>query len=337
MKELEQLKQQAMVQIQNAVDLKTLDDCRIQYLGKKGQLTEYLKQLGQLPPEERPLVGQKVNAIKTEIQQWIEAKVNELQAQQVSAQLLAESVDVSLPGRRQSMGSLHPITQVRERIEIIFKEMGFIVAEGPEIENDYYNFEALNVPSLHPARSMMDTFYFEDGLLLRTHTSPIQIRFMELNPPPFRMIAIGRVFRRDFDVTHTPMFHQVEGLVVDEQVTFADLKGLLTEFLQTFFNTPVPIRFRPSYFPFTEPSAEVDIACVHCEGRGCRVCGHTGWLEVLGCGMVHPKVLQGVKVDSERYRGFAFGIGFDRLALLRYSVPDLRTLFENDLRFLRQF
>lgn len=337
MKELDQLLKQAAEQIQQAEDLRVLDDYRIHYLGKKGQLTEYLKRLGQLPAEERPLAGQKVNSIKEEIQVLIENKVSELQARKISEQLIAESLDVSLPGRRQNSGSLHPITQIRERIELIFKEMGFLVAEGPEIENDYYNFEALNVPSLHPARSMMDTFYFDDGLLLRTHTSPIQIRFMEQNPPPFRMIAIGRVFRRDFDLTHTPMFHQVEGLVVDEAVTFADLKGLLTEFLQTFFNSPVPLRFRPSYFPFTEPSAEVDIGCVRCEGRGCRICKNTGWLEVLGCGMVHPRVLEGVKINSERYRGFAFGIGFDRLALLRYSIPDLRTLFENDLRFLRQF
>ncbi|HVY53618.1 MAG TPA: phenylalanine--tRNA ligase subunit alpha, partial [Gammaproteobacteria bacterium] len=255
----------------------------------------------------------------------------------IAEQLKAESIDVTLPGRQQSLGSLHPVTQTRERIEIIFKNMGFSVAEGPEIENEYYNFEALNVPALHPARSMADTFYFDDGLLLRTHTSPVQVRFMENNPPPFRMIAIGRVFRRDFDVTHTPMFHQVEGLVVDEHVTFADLKGLLTEFLQNFFNAKVPTRFRASYFPFTEPSAEVDIGCVQCEGKGCRICSNTGWLEVLGCGMVHPKVLKNVNIDTERYRGFAFGVGFDRLTLLRYRIPDLRSLFENDVRFLKQF
>ncbi len=337
MNELDQLLQEAAEQIQKAPDLRLLDEYRIHYLGKKGKLTEYLKKLGQLPAEERPLAGQKVNSIKAEIQQLIEEKVSKLQAKQVSEQLHAESIDLSLPGRCQSAGSIHPITQIRERIETIFKEMGFLVAEGPEIENDYYNFEALNVPASHPARSMMDTFYFEDGLLLRTHTSPIQIRFMQQNPPPFRMIAIGRVFRRDFDLTHTPMFHQVEGLVVDETATFADLKGLLTEFLQTFFNSPVPLRFRPSYFPFTEPSAEVDIGCVGCEGRGCRICKNSGWLEVLGAGMVHPKVLQGMKIDSERFRGYAFGIGFDRLALLRYNIPDLRTLFENDLRFLQQF
>ena len=337
MKELESLLQEAATQIHQARDLKVLEDYRVQYLGKKGIVTDYLKKLGSLPPEERPLFGQKVNAVKLEIQTLIDNRADELKAHQVSHQLQSESIDITLPGRRQNLGSLHPITQIRERIEIIFKEMGFIVAEGPEIENDYYNFEALNVPASHPARSMMDTFYFDDGKLLRTHTSPIQIRFMENNAPPFRMIAVGRVFRRDFDVTHTPMFHQVEGLVVDDQVTFSDLKGLLSDFLQTFFNAAVPVRFRPSYFPFTEPSAEVDIGCVHCEGRGCRICSHTGWLEVLGCGMVHPNVLRGVNIDPEKYRGFAFGIGFDRLALLRYSIPDLRTLFENELRFLKQF
>lgn len=337
MKELANLLQEATSLISRTADLKALDDIRTQYLGKRGQLTEYLKKLGQLPAEERPIVGQKINTIKQEIQVLVEKKEVELQAEQISNQLKAEFIDVTLPGRHQSQGSLHPVTLTRERIETIFKEMGFVVAEGPEIENDYYNFEALNVPSLHPARSMMDTFYFDDGLLLRTHTSPVQIRFMEKNLPPFRMVAVGRVFRRDFDVTHTPMFHQVEGLVVDDKVTFADLKGLLTEFLQTFFNKCIPIRFRASYFPFTEPSAEVDIGCAQCEGNGCRICGNTGWLEVLGCGMVHPKVLRGVGIDTECYRGFAFGVGFDRLALLRYRIPDLRTLFENDLRFLKQY
>lgn len=337
MNELEDLLQQAASSIHEAEDLKILDDYRIQYLGKKGKLTDYLKKLGQLPAEERPLVGQKVNAIKEEIQSLIDGRVSELRARQIAEQLKAEAIDITLPGRQQSLGSLHPITEVRERVELIFKALGFVIAEGPEIENDYYNFEALNVPPLHPARSMADTFYFEDGLLLRTHTSPIQIRFMETHKPPFRMLAIGRVFRRDFDVTHTPMFHQAEGLVVDDQVTFADLKGLLAEFLQTFFDQDVPLRFRPSYFPFTEPSAEVDIGCVHCKGRGCRICSNTGWLEVLGCGMVHPNLFQRVNIDAERYRGFAFGVGFDRLALLCYSIPDLRTLFENDLRFLKQF
>ncbi len=337
MKELEDLLQQASVQIQAAKDLRALDEIRTHYLGKKGQLTEYLKKLGSLPAEERPKIGQRVNAIKQEVQAIVEAREAVLNAGAIAEQLKAESIDVTLPGRQQSLGSLHPVTQTRERIEIIFKNMGFSVAEGPEIENEYYNFEALNVPALHPARSMADTFYFDDGLLLRTHTSPVQVRFMENNPPPFRMIAIGRVFRRDFDVTHTPMFHQVEGLVVDEHVTFADLKGLLTEFLQNFFNAKVPTRFRASYFPFTEPSAEVDIGCVQCEGKGCRICSNTGWLEVLGCGMVHPKVLKNVNIDTERYRGFAFGVGFDRLTLLRYRIPDLRSLFENDVRFLKQF
>lgn len=337
MNELELLRQQAASHIKQASDLKVLDDCRVNFLGKKGKLTEYLKKLGQLPAEERPVVGQKVNAIKEELQLLIEDRASELRALQVAAQLKAEAIDVSLPGRQQNLGSLHPITQVRERIETIFREMGFLIAEGPEIENDYYNFEALNIPPLHPARSMADTFYFDDGQLLRTHTSPVQIHFMEEHKPPIRMIAIGRVFRRDFDVTHTPMFHQVEGLVVDEHVSFADLKGMLAAFLQTFFNADIPLRFRPSYFPFTEPSAEVDIGCVQCRGAGCRICSNTGWLEVLGCGMVHPQVFHGVNIDPEYYRGFAFGVGFDRLALLHHSIPDLRTLFENDLRFLRQF
>lgn len=337
MSELDLLRQEAAAAIQAAENLKTLDDYRVLYLGKKGKLTEYLKKLGQLPVDERPQVGQKVNAIKTELQALIEARTAVLEEEQVNAQLQAAAIDVSLPGRSQSLGSIHPITQVRERIEMIFKEMGFLVVEGPELESDYYNFAALNVPPLHPARSMADTFYFSDGQLLRTHTSPVQIRFMEKQKPPLRMIAIGKVFRRDFDVTHTPMFHQVEGLVVDEKVNFADLKGLLAEFLQTFFAREVPLRFRPSYFPFTEPSAEVDIGCVHCQGKGCRICSQTGWLEVLGCGMVHPNVLRGVNIDTQQYRGFAFGIGFDRLALLRYNIADLRSLFENDLRFLRQF
>lgn len=337
MNELTKLLKEATAKIEQTIDLKALEDIHTYYLGKKGQLTEYLKKLGQLPAEERPVVGQKVNVIKQEIKTLIETRESKLQAKQISEQLKAEAVDVTLPGRHQSPGSLHPVTLTRERIETIFREMGFAITEGPEIENEYYNFEALNVPSLHPARSMMDTFYFDDGLLLRTHTSPVQIRFMEKNQPPFRIIAVGRVFRRDFDVTHTPMFHQMEGLVVDDKVTFADLKGLLIEFLQTFFNKNVPIRFRASYFPFTEPSAEVDIGCVQCEGQGCRICSNTGWLEVLGCGMVHPKVLRSVNIDTQRYRGFAFGVGFDRLTLLRYRIPDLRTLFENDLRFLRQY
>lgn len=337
MTNLETLLTQAQSEIQKADDLKALDHFRVHYLGKKGQITEHLKSLGQLPAEERPLAGQKINVLKQQIQELIESREQALTKISIAKQLTAESIDITLPGRHQTFGTLHPVTKTRERIEMIFSEMGFSVVDGPEIEDDYHNFEALNIPALHPARAMQDTFYFTDGHVLRTHMSPVQIRFMEQNPPPLRMIALGRVYRRDFDITHTPMFHQVEGLLVDEQVSFADLKGLLTQFLQAFFEKPVPLRFRPSYFPFTEPSAEVDIGCLNCESRGCRICKNTGWLEVLGCGMVHPNVFRFVGVDSERFTGLAFGVGVDRLALLRYGITDLRAMFDNDLRFLRQF
>ncbi len=337
MTDLETLIKHAVDEIQGADDLKHLDHYRVHYLGKKGKLTEYLKNLGQLPPEERPLAGQKVNAAKQQIQALIEERIQLLQKDQIAAQLAAESIDVTLPGRQQALGSLHPVTKTRDRIETIFSKMGFDIKDGPEIETDYYNFEALNIPALHPARAMADTFYFEDNTVLRTHMSPVQIRTMEMTQPPMRMIAMGRVYRRDFDLTHTPMFHQVEGLMVDENITFADLKGILTEFLQTFFEAKVPIRFRASYFPFTEPSAEVDIGCQNCGGKGCRICKNTGWLEVLGCGMIHPNVFRFVNIDSEKYSGWAFGAGIDRLAMLRYGITDLRSLFENDLRFLKQF
>lgn len=248
-----------------------------------------------------------------------------------------ETIDVTLPGRQQSLGSLHPITKTRDRIEVLFTQMGFSIMDGPEIEDDYHNFEALNIPFLHPARAMQDTFYFSDHSILRTQMSPVQVRTMETLPPPLRIIAMGRVYRRDFDLTHTPMFHQIEGLMVDENITFADLKGMLAQFLHAFFEAPLPMRFRPSYFPFTEPSAEVDIGCQNCAGKGCRICKNTGWVEILGCGMVHPNVFQCVGIDSERYTGWAFGAGIDRLTMLRYGMTDLRALFENDLRFLRQF
>jgi phenylalanyl-tRNA synthetase alpha chain len=331
------LLQEAEVSILRSADLKALDQHRVIYLGKKSKLTEYLKNLGQLPADERPLAGQKVNTIKQKIQELIDQQAILLQEAHVSNQLAAESIDITLPGRQQSMGSIHPVTKTRERLEAIFVQMGFTIVDGPEIEDDYHNFAALNIPASHPARAMQDTFYFPDGLLLRTHMSPVQIRVMEETPPPLRIIAMGRVYRRDFDITHTPMFHQLEGLMIDENVSFADLKGLLTAFFREFFATDIPIRFRPSYFPFTEPSAEVDIGCLNCSSKGCRICKNTGWLEVLGCGMVHPNVLQGVGIDSERYSGLAFGVGIDRLALLHYGITDLRALFENDIRFLRQF
>lgn len=337
MSDLETLLKQATTQILESPDLKTLDTHRVNYLGKKGLLTEYLKTLGQLPPEERPQAGQKINVAKQTVQDLIEQKTAELQQNQINSQLAAETIDVTQPGRQQAMGSLHPVTKTRDRIEMLFAQMGFSIMDGPEIEDDYHNFEALNIPALHPARAMQDTFYFPNGTVLRTHMSPVQIRTMENTKPPLRIIAMGRVYRRDFDLTHTPMFHQIEGLMIDEGVSFADLKGVLTEFLQTFFEASVPIRFRPSYFPFTEPSAEVDIGCQNCAGKGCRICKNTGWLEVLGCGMVHPNVFKFVGIDSERYTGWAFGAGLDRLTMLRYGITDLRTLFENDLRFLRQF
>src|SRR3990167_7129048 len=337
MADLDELLQQATQEILAASDLKSLDNYRVLYLGKKGQLTDYLKSLGQLPAEERPILGQKVNLAKQRLQELIEQQISLLQKNQISQKLAAESIDITLDGRQQSFGSLHPVSKTRDRIEALFSQMGFAVMDGPEVEDDYHNFEALNIPLFHPARAMQDTFYFSDATLLRTHMSPVQIRAMKSTPPPLRIIAMGRVYRRDFDLTHTPMFHQIEGLMIDEAVSFADLKGVLTQFLQAFFEKEIPIRFRASYFPFTEPSAEVDIACLNCDSKGCRICKNSGWLEVLGCGMIHPNVLHNVGIDSERYTGWAFGAGLDRLALLRYGISDLRSLFENDLRFLRQF
>ena len=335
--QLDDLLTQAETSIRAATDLKSLDQFRVTYLGRKGHLTEYLKNLGQLPAAERPLAGQKVNVVKQKVQTLIEEREQILQAAAVESQLAAESIDVTLPGRGQSIGSIHPVTKTRERLEALFNQLGFTTVDGPEIEDDYHNFAALNIPELHPARAMQDTFYFEDGNLLRTHMSPVQIRTMESGKPPLRIIAMGRVYRRDFDITHTPMFHQIEGLMIDENVSFADLKGILISFLQAFFETEVAIRFRPSYFPFTEPSAEVDIGCISCGAKGCRICKNTGWLEVLGCGMVHPNVLTMAGIDPERYTGWAFGAGIDRLTMLRYGITDLRALFENDLRFLKQF
>jgi len=332
------LEEEAKQAVSAAEDLQALDEVRVRYLGKKGSLTEQLKQLGKLPAEERKTAGQAINVAKKAVQQAIEARKQSLQAEMLAAQLAAERIDVTLPGRGQAPGGLHPVTHTMQRIEKLFSGMGFEVVEGPEIEDDYHNFEALNIPAHHPARAMHDTFYINEHTVLRTHTSPVQIRVMENRKPPFRIIAPGRVYRCDSDLTHTPMFHQVEGLLVDENVSFADLKGLLDEFLKHFFERDdLGVRFRPSYFPFTEPSAEVDIECVICSGEGCRVCSHTGWLEVLGCGMVHPNVFGHVGVDNEQYTGLAFGMGVERLTMLKYGVDDLRLFFENDLRFLQQF
>ena len=337
MDELTGLVNEAEAAIAAADELQALDQIRVQYLGKKGVLTEQMKSLGKLSAEERPAAGQAINQAKGQVQQAIEARKQALQDAALNARLAAETIDVTLPGRGQPSGGLHPVSMTMERIESLFSQLGFTVAEGPEIEDDFHNFEALNIPKSHPARAMHDTFYFDAHTLLRTHTSPVQVRTMEQQQPPLRVIAPGRVYRCDSDLTHTPMFHQVEGLLVDEQVSFADLKGILDDFLRNFFEQELAVRFRPSYFPFTEPSAEADIQCVMCGGDGCRVCSHTGWLEVLGCGMVHPEVFRHVGIDSEKYTGFAFGMGVERLAMLRYGVNDLRLFFENDLRFLQQF
>jgi len=335
--ELEQILAEAETAVSNAIDEKSLDEVRVQFLGKKGQLTAQLKSLGSLAPEDRPKAGAAINVAKEKVQAWISERKTALGSEQLKAVIETEAIDVTLPGRGQPAGGLHPVSQAMQRIEDIFVGAGYGVVSGEEIENDYYNFEALNIPAHHPARAMHDTFYFGDGSLLRTHTSPSQVHTMETQEPPIRIICPGRVYRRDSDLTHSPMFHQVEGLVVDKGTSFADLKGTVIEFLQRFFEADLAVRFRPSYFPFTEPSAEVDVQCVHCEGAGCRVCSQTGWIEVMGCGLVHPNVLEMSGIDSETYSGFAFGFGVDRLAMLLYEVDDLRTFFENDLRFLKQF
>jgi len=331
------LLEQALAAIHACDQERALEQLRVDYLGKKGRVTELLKGLGKLPAEQRPAAGEQINQVKRQIAEAIDSRREQLQEEALNARLAAESLDVTLPGRRQSTGGMHPVSLTMERISALFESAGYSVAEGPEIEDDYHNFGALNIPDHHPARAMHDTFYVEPGVVLRTHTSPVQVRVMEQGKPPFRMICPGRVYRCDSDLTHTPMFHQVEGLLIDEDVSFADLKGTLAEFLRAFFEEDLEVRFRPSYFPFTEPSAEVDMSCVMCSGEGCRVCKQTGWLEVLGCGMVHPAVLTASGVDPVRYRGFAFGMGVERLAMLRYGVNDLRLFFENDLKFLRQF
>ncbi len=335
--QLPQLVDEARGAIKNAEKLTVLDEVRVHFLGKSGLLTGQLKKLGTLPKEERPKAGQAINKMKQELERRIEERRAELEQAALRERLSSECIDVTLPGRGRGGGGLHPVTRTLERIEQLFANAGFEVAEGPEIEDDYHNFEALNIPVHHPARAMHDTFYFDAHLLLRTHTSPVQIRVMEGTGPPLKVIAPGRVYRCDSDLTHTPMFHQVEGFLVDKNVSFADLKGVLYDFLNRFFERELKLRFRPSYFPFTEPSAEVDIECVICGGDGCRVCSQTGWLEVLGCGMVHPEVFRHVGIDSEKYTGYAFGMGVERLTMLRYGVNDLRLFFENDLRFLRQF
>ena len=334
---LEDVLLQAQGELAAASTLTLLDQVRVQYLGKKGLITEQMKALGGLPPEARKEVGARINQARDRFAAALEARKSELEAEALEQRLASETLDVTLPGRGQRTGGLHPVTLTMRRIAALFERVGFEVVEGPEVEDDYHNFEALNIPASHPARAMHDTFYFDAHTLLRTHTSPVQVRVMESRTPPLRVIAPGRVYRCDSDLTHTPMFHQVEGFLVDENVSFADLRGILDEFLRLFFEKDVKVRFRPSYFPFTEPSAEVDIECVMCGGKGCRVCGQSGWLEIMGCGMIHPRVFGFVDIDPERYTGFAFGLGVERMAMLRYGINDLRLFFENDLKFLKQF
>jgi phenylalanyl-tRNA synthetase alpha chain len=333
--EVAQLRQQALAQVAAAQEPDEVEALRVRYLGRKGSLTQILRTLKDLDPAVRREVGRLANEAKEALEA---AVAHRLKALKLAARAReAARIDVTLPGRRPPLGRIHPLTRIMEEICDIFLRLGFEAVEGPEVELDWYNFEALNIPPDHPARDMQDTFYFTDKVLLRTHTSPMQIRVMEKRRPPVRIIAPGKVYRRDSDMTHSPMFHQVEGLLVDRRVTFADLKGVLTEFVHQLFGPEVSLRFRPSYFPFTEPSAEIDIACVICRGEGCRVCKVTGWLEVLGAGMVHPAVFEAVGYDPEEYTGFAFGLGVERFAMLKYGIDDIRLFYDNDLRFLRQF
>jgi phenylalanyl-tRNA synthetase alpha chain len=335
--DLASLTTQALGEVAAAGDLSALDDVRVRWLGKKGTLTEQLKSLGALPADQRREAGAKINEAKQQVEAALAARKETLERERVEKELMSGRVDVTLPGRGEERGALHPVTRARMRIEALFRRAGFDVATGPEIEDDFHNFEALNIPADHPARAMHDTFYFPDGRLLRTHTSPVQIRALLKHGAPLAIIAPGRVYRSDSDVTHTPMFHQIEGLVVGENVSFANMRAILHGFVQAYFEKDLKMRLRPSYFPFTEPSAEVDMSCVFCDGAGCRICKHTTWLEVAGCGMVHPNVLKSSGVDPEKYTGYAFGMGIDRLAMLRYGVNDLRLMFENDLRLLQQF
>jgi phenylalanyl-tRNA synthetase alpha chain len=314
-----------------------LQQVKARFLGRKGELTAIMKGMGNLPAEQRPLLGARANEVKDRLEMLFEARFEEQRAAELHRRLTAERLDVTLPGRRQRHGSKHPVSQVTEEIVAIFAALGFGVAEGPEVERDFYNFEALNIPRDHPARDMQDTFYVSDDVVLRTHTSPVQVRTMLNQAPPVRVVAPGTVYRRDSDITHSPMFHQIEGFLVDRQVSFGDLKGILTTFINEYFGSGTGVRFRPSFFPFTEPSAEVDIQCVICGGAGCRVCKQSGWLEILGSGMIDPEVFKAVGYDPEVYTGFAFGMGIERIAMLKYGVNDLRLFFENDLRFLKQF
>ncbi len=334
---LQQLEKAALEEIAIIQGKEAVLELKVKYLGRKGDLASLTKELGKLSPEERPIAGELINTIKDRIEDRINSLLAGIVKREKEEKLRAEKIDVTLPGRYAKLGKRHPVTQVMDEVIRIFSGMGFQAAEGPEIETDYYNFEALNIPKDHPARDMQDTFYISSDLLLRTHTSPVQIRAMQRQKPPLRVIAPGKVYRRDSDVTHTPMFHQVEGFMVGETITFGNLKGVLTSFLHSLFKEDVAVRFRPSFFPFTEPSAEVDIQCVICNGKGCRVCKGSGWIEILGAGMIHPMVFKAVKYDAEKYTGFAFGLGIERIAMLKFGIDDIRLFFENDVRFLRQF
>jgi len=335
--DLNRLKESALDELKKLKHVDKIYNLKVKYLGKKGRITEILRELGKVAPEKRPEIGKVSNIVKKALEEAFSKASQKIKGEEQQKALLEKSVDVTLPGRRAMLGNSHPITTVTEEIKDIFLRFGFEIEEGPEIETDYYNFEALNIPKDHPARDMQDTFYVSDDVVLRTHTSPVQARTFEKHPPPIKIIAPGRVYRCDSDVSHTPMFHQVEGFLVDTDVTFGDLKGVLIEFIHQMFGKEIGVRFRPSYFPFTEPSAEVDMQCVICMGKGCRVCKKTGWLEILGCGMINPKVFEYAKYDAEKYTGFAFGMGVERIAMLKYQITDIRLLFENDLRFLKQF
>jgi phenylalanyl-tRNA synthetase alpha chain len=337
MEELQTIQNTAFDEIDKTTSLLSLDDVRVQYLGKKGVISAQMKTLGAMPADDRPVAGARINRVRDAVTIALDEKRKQLEAAVELASLEREAIDVTAPGRKSHVAGLHPVTRTLNRLNRLFSSLGYEVATGPEIEDDWHNFEALNIPSHHPARAMHDTFYFQDGRVLRTHTSPVQIRTMMTQEPPIRILAPGRVYRCDHDLTHTPMFHQIEGLVVDRDISFADLKGTIVTFLNRFFEADLEVRFRPSYFPFTEPSAEVDVQCVMCKGAGCRVCSNTGWLEVMGCGMVHPKVFEHTGMDTSVFTGFAFGMGVERLAMLRYGVGDLRLFFENDLQFLNQF
>ena len=337
MADLRAIKARALDSIEAVLSIDELESLRVYYLGKKGELTSLLKGLGSLPADQRPKAGEDINLAKREIAEFLNEKRLVLKQKELEQKLSQETIDVTLPGKNIDIGGLHPISLTLNSIKSLFFDLGYSEEIGPEIEDDYYNFEALNIPAHHPARAMHDTFYLNESTVLRTHTSPVQVRTMQNKEPPLQIICPGKVYRCDSDITHTPMFHQVEGLVVDKGITFADLKGVVIQFLNSFFEKDLPVRFRPSYFPFTEPSAEVDMQCTSCGGKGCRVCGHTGWLEVMGCGMVHPNVFKHCDVDTNIFSGFAFGMGVERLAMLKYGVNDLRLFFDNDLRFLRQF